>query len=55
MALKKHDFNNIVKNKIYVYPVNLFEYEDVAKDSKDSGEPKQEPPTQEKIPFRFEK
>jgi predicted P-loop ATPase len=55
MALKKHNFNKIVKNKIYVYPVNLFEYEEVAKDNKDSGEPKQEAPTQEKIPFRFEK
>lgn len=55
MALKKHGFVKISKNKTYVYPIVLKEYEVVDKENKQSGEPIPLPLTQEKIPFRFEK
>lgn len=38
MALKKHGFTRISKNKIYVYPILLKEFEEVDKENKQSGE-----------------
>ncbi|MGV4413183.1 VapE domain-containing protein [Chryseobacterium sp. T1] len=54
MALKKHNFKKIVKNKIYVYPITLHEYEDVDKDNKQFETPKTEALEPQKIPFRFD-
>ena len=53
MALKKHGFKKIVKNKVYVYPLILHEYEEVDKDNKQFENPKTEVLEQQKIPFRF--
>lgn len=55
MALKKHGFKKIVKNKVYVYPLILHEYEEVDKDNKQFENPKTEVQEQQKIPFRFDK
>lgn len=38
MALRKYGFVKISKNKTYVYPVILKEYEVVDKENKQSGE-----------------
>ena len=38
MALKKHGFTRISKNKTYVYPVLLKEFEAVDKENKQSGD-----------------
>lgn len=54
MALKKHGFQRISKNKAYVFPVILKDYELVDLENKQSGEPIPIPPQQEKIPFRFD-
>ena len=54
MALKKHGFKKIVKNKVYVYPIILHEYEEVNKDTKQFENPKTEVLEQQKIPFRFD-
>lgn len=54
MALKKHGFKKIVKNKVYVYPLILHEYEEVDKDNKQFENPKTEVLEQQKIPFRFD-
>lgn len=54
MALKKHGFKKIVKNKVYVYPIVLNDYEDVDKDNKQFENPKTEVLEQQKIPFRFD-
>jgi len=53
MALRKYGFVKISKNKTYVYPVILKEYEVVDQENKLSGIPIPEPPKQEKIPFSF--
>ncbi len=53
MALKKHAFKKIVKNKVYVYPIILHEYEEVDKDNKQFENPKSEIVELQKIPFRF--
>ena len=54
MALKKHGFQRISKNKAYVFPVILKDYDLVDLENKQSGEPIPIPPQQEKIPFRFD-
>ncbi|QIY82677.1 virulence-associated E family protein [Chryseobacterium sp. NEB161] len=54
MALKKHGFQRISKNKAYVFPVILKDFELVDLENKQSGEPIPIPPQQEKIPFRFD-
>ena len=54
MALKKHSFQRISKNKAYVFPVILKDYDLVDLENKQSGEPIPIPPHQEKIPFRFD-
>jgi predicted P-loop ATPase len=53
MALKKHGFKKIVKKRLYVYPVNIFEYEDVSKQNKSYGEDLLSTDIQQEIPFRF--
>ena len=40
MALKKHGFQRISKNKAYVFPVILKEYEEVDKENKQLEKPK---------------
>ena len=54
MALKKHGFQRISKNKAYVFPVILKDYDLVDLENKQSGEPIPIQPQQEKIPFRFD-
>ncbi len=54
MALKKHGFQRISKNKAYVFPVILKDFDLVDMENKQSGEPIPIPPQQEKIPFRFD-
>lgn len=54
MALKKHGFQRISKNKAYVFPVILKDYDLVDMENKQSGEPIPIPQQQEKIPFRFD-
>lgn len=54
MALKKHGFQRISKNKAYVFPVILKDYDLVDMENKQWGEPIPIPPQQEKIPFRFD-
>lgn len=54
MALKKHGFHRISKNKAYVFPVILKDFELVDMENKRSGEPLPIPQQQEKIPFRFD-
>ncbi len=54
MALKKHGFQRISKNKAYVFPVILKDFDLVDMENKQSGEPIPISPQQEKIPFRFD-
>ncbi len=54
MSLRKYGFIKISKNKTYVYPVKLKDYDEVDKENKLSGDIIPPPPKQEKIPFRFE-
>lgn len=54
MALKKHGFQRISKNKAYVFTELLKDYDLVNMENKQSGEPIPIPPQQEKIPFRFD-
>lgn len=53
-ALKKHNFTRIYKKRAYVYPVNIHEFEEVARENKLAGDPKNQKQEQQKIPFRFE-
>ncbi|QOW10277.1 virulence-associated E family protein [Kaistella flava (ex Peng et al. 2021)] len=54
MALKKHGFTRISKNKIYVYPILLKEFDDVDRENKNSGTSILSPIKQEKIPYNLE-
>lgn len=53
-ALKKHQFQRFSRNHAYVYAVKEMSYEQVEAKNKDNGIPPIEPPTQQKIPFRFD-
>ena len=54
MSLRKYGFIKISKNKTYVYPVKLKDYEEVDKENKQSGDNIPLPPKQEKLPYKFE-
>lgn len=53
-ALKKHGFQRISKNKAYVFPVILKDYDLVDMENKQSGESIPITQQQEKIPFKFD-